>query len=137
MMEDKKGSEQINVHAQKDLQVDVLHAETRNIGAQFVPPKGASSRKTTLKSGDDELTIQIGDQKVSIPLGSQTTSAMLTITQSVGMTTVTLTPAAVNIGSPMINNSAEAMFNVSAPFINLSGAMISLNGLVLVNGRPI
>jgi type VI secretion system secreted protein VgrG len=134
MLEDKKGSEEINVHAQKDLQVDVLHAETRNIGDQFLPPKGASSRKTTLKQGDDELTIQLGDQKISLPLGSQTTTAMLTITQTVGMTTVTLTPAEATIVSPVIHNIAQTQVNVMAPFINLTGAVISLNGLVQING---
>ncbi len=135
MFEDKKGSEKINVHAQKDLALDVLHAETRTIGQQFMPPKGSPSRKTTLANGDDALTIQMGDQKVTIPMGSQTTSALITIQQSVVATTVTLTPASLSVDAPIINNNAEAMMNCTAgATISLTAPLINLNGMVLING---
>jgi type VI secretion system secreted protein VgrG len=135
MFEDKKGSEKINVHAQKDLALDVLHAETRTVGQQFMPPKGSPSRKTTLVNGDDALTIQMGDQKVTIPMGSQTTSALITIQQSVVATTVTLTPASLSEDAPIINNNAEAMMNLSAgAVVTVTAPLINLNGMVLING---
>jgi type VI secretion system secreted protein VgrG len=66
--EDKKGGEQINVHAQKDYNVVVLNnqtstihnSETRTIGKDFKPPTGSPSRKTELKNGDDQLDVENG-----------------------------------------------------------------------------
>lgn len=133
--EDRKGSEKITAHAQKDLEVDVLNSETRKIGERFMPPKGAASRKTTLLNGDDALTVQMGDQTVSIPTGSQSTSAMLSISHNVVMTTVTLTQATMSVESPVIDNTAETIMNCTAgATITLTAPIINLNGFVLING---
>jgi type VI secretion system secreted protein VgrG len=135
VFEDKKGSEDIRMHAEKDHDVIVRHAQTHTIGEIFVPPKGSPSRTATLNNGDDQLTIQMGDQTVSIPMGSQTTTAMLTITHTVGMTTVTLTPAAKTDESPVLNRTAETVINDTAgATINLTAPLINLNGAVLING---
>ncbi len=63
VFEDKKSSENIRMHAQKDNEVIIRHAQTETIGQDFVPPKGDASRTITLKHGDDQLTIQTGDQR--------------------------------------------------------------------------
>ena len=135
LFEDKKGSEDIRLHAEKNYDVSVRNAETCTIGEVFTPPKGAASRATTLTNGDDQLTIQMGDQTISIPMGSQNTTAMLTISHTVGMTTVTLTPAAKSEESPIINRTAETVINDTAgATINLTAPVINLNGAVLING---
>jgi type VI secretion system secreted protein VgrG len=135
VFEDKKGSEDIRMHAEKNHDVVVKNAETWTIGEVFTPPKGSASRTTTLTNGDDQLTIQMGDQTVSIPMGSQNTTAMLTISHTVGMTTVTLTPAAKSDESPVINHTAETVINDTAgATINLTAPVINLNGAVLING---
>lgn len=136
IFEDKKGSEDIRMHAEKDHHVVVRHAQTHTIGEAFTPPKGDASRTATLKNGDDQLTIQMGDQTISIPMGSQSTTAMLTITHTVGMTTVTLTPAEKSVESPNISHTAEATINDTAgAMISLTAPMIMLNGFVLINGQ--
>ena len=43
VFEDKKNSEQIGMHAQKDLNIVVLNSETREIGANFMVPMGSPS----------------------------------------------------------------------------------------------
>jgi type VI secretion system secreted protein VgrG len=135
MFEDKKGSEDIVMHAEKDHDVTVRNAQTHTIGEIFTPPKGSPSRSATLVNGDDQLTIQMGDQSVSIPMGSQTTTAMLTITHTVGMTTVTLTPAAKSVEAPVIDHTAETVINHTAgAIINLTAPVINLNGVVFING---
>jgi type VI secretion system secreted protein VgrG len=135
VFEDKKGSENIRMHAEKDNDVTVRNAQTHTIGEVFKPPKGSPSRSTTLEHGDDQLTVQMGDQTISIPMGSQTTTAMITITHTVGMTTVTLTPASASVESPVINNTAETVINLTAGgTINLTAPLINLNGMVLING---
>lgn len=135
IFEDKKSSENIRMHAEKDHNVTVRNAETWTIGEAFTPPKGSPSRSATLKNGDDQLNIQMGDRNVTIPMGSQSTTAMLSITHTVGMTTVTLTPAARSVESPVINHTAETVINYTAgATINLTAPIINLNGMVLING---
>ena len=63
MFEDKKGSELIRMHAQKDYDVTVHHVETRKIGEDGV---SGASRDTTLLTGDDKLTIATGSQNIMI-----------------------------------------------------------------------
>jgi type VI secretion system secreted protein VgrG len=135
VFEDKKSSEKIRMHAEKDHDVTVRNAETRAIGEAFAPPKGRASRSTTLKHGDDQLEIQMGDQNVTIPMGSQSTKAMISITHTVGMTTVTLTPATKSVESPVIDHTAETVINHTAgATITLTAPVINLNGVVLING---
>jgi len=135
VFEDKKSSENIRMHAEKDHNVTVRNSETWTIGEAFMPPKGSPSRSATLKNGDDQLEIQMGDRNVSIPMGSQSTNAMLSITHTVGMTTVTLTPAARSVESPMINHNADAVINYTAgATVNITAPLINLNGMVLING---
>ncbi|HLZ10390.1 MAG TPA: type VI secretion system tip protein TssI/VgrG, partial [Chloroflexota bacterium] len=135
IFEDKKSSENIRMHAEKDHNVTVRNSETWTIGEVFMPPKGSPSRSATLKNGDDQLEIQMGDRNVSIPMGSQSTNAMLSITHTVGMTTVTLTPATRSVDSPVINHTAETVINYSAgATVNITAPIINLNGMVLING---
>jgi type VI secretion system secreted protein VgrG len=135
IFEDKKSSENIRMHAEKDHNVTVRNAETWTIGEVFMPPKGSPSRSATLKHGDDQLEIQMGDRNVSIPMGSQSTNAMISITHTVGMTTVTLTPAARSVDSPVINHTAETVINYTAgAAVNITAPIINLNGMVLING---
>jgi type VI secretion system secreted protein VgrG len=131
--EDKKGSEKITVHAEKDLDVTVLNSETRTIGQNFMPPKGSPSRDTTIKNGDDNLNIQMGDQTISIPLGSQSTTAMISITMTVGLSTVTITPASISLAAPEIDLTAMATINITAPIINITG-IVNLTGMLNVTG---
>lgn len=135
VFEDKKFSENIRMHAEKDHNVTVRNSETWTIGEAFMPPKGSPSRSATLKNGDDQLEIQMGDRNVSIPMGSQSTNAMLSITHAVGTTTVTLTPAARSVESPVINHTADAVINYTAgATVNITAPLINLNGMVLING---
>lgn len=70
-LEDKKGSEQIRVHAQKNLDTVILNKETRTIGHGFKPPKDEASRDTILKNGDDWKQIEKGNELTWIDEGDQ------------------------------------------------------------------
>ncbi|MDR3374783.1 MAG: type VI secretion system tip protein TssI/VgrG [Ancalomicrobiaceae bacterium] len=69
--DDTKRSEEIRMHAEKDHNVVVKHAETWKIGETFETPKGSPSRDTTIENGDDNLEIKMGDQNIKIDLGDQ------------------------------------------------------------------
>jgi len=62
VFDDKKDSEKIRMHAEKDHEVTVKNSETWTIGEVFTPANGSPSRSTTIKNGDDQLTIEKGNQ---------------------------------------------------------------------------
>ncbi|HLW69006.1 MAG TPA: type VI secretion system tip protein TssI/VgrG [Candidatus Binataceae bacterium] len=63
--EDKKNSEEIYVHAQKDMNVDVLNDQTVTI---------TQNRAVTISKGNDTLTISEGDRTVTVSKGKETHS---------------------------------------------------------------
>ncbi|MCW6506729.1 type VI secretion system Vgr family protein [Lichenifustis flavocetrariae] len=150
VFEDKAGSEEIGIHAQKDLNLVVLNAETREIGEKFMPPMGSPSRSTTLKNGDDELKLEMGDQNITLAMGSQNVSIMMNQTTSANMaisstamlshtdacgplTSTAMTPASMSDTAPMIMITGMAQVTVTAPIINLVG-IVNVTGLLTVNG---
>lgn len=92
--DDKKGSEEVLLHAQKDLNVEVEHDETRDIGHdQTETVKNArtvtiedsddkltlkkGSRTDTLEMGDDTLAIKMGNRSATLDMGNDTTKLKL------------------------------------------------------------
>lgn len=143
MLDDKKDAELIGVHAQKDLDVEVLNAETRTIGEKLEGDKG---RTTTLKKGDDDLvieqgdnnvTLKTGDQNITLEAGSQTTDvgrdvtitaqssitldAGMKITLKVGSTKIEMTPAGITIKAPgSVDVNGGGMMKLKAGMININ-----------------
>jgi type VI secretion system secreted protein VgrG len=130
--EDKKGSEQIGVHAQKDLNVTVINAETRTIG---VNPYVGTARQTTLKHGEDKLDIENGGQKISIDMDqsvrvgqniSVTAGSRISITAEtmitfrVGASTITMTQGNIMIHGPTIVIKADAIAAISGTPVVIS-----------------
>lgn len=126
MFEDKKGSENIRMHAQKDYDVVVRHVETREIGRDGVL---GTSRSTKLVTGDDELTLATGSQTTTIAKNISTTAGMnvsttavmnysvfaglnvtitagLTMTLVAGPNTIIMDPSGIKILGPTITISA-------------------------------
>jgi type VI secretion system secreted protein VgrG len=112
--EDKKDHEQINVHAQKDLNVTVLNNETRSVGANMVttvgnsetrtigknfkPPTGSPSRKTTIENGDDQLDVKNG---------AILTTAKVKMEFTVGPSKLTIDPTGITLEAPTITIKAQ------------------------------
>jgi len=109
--EDKKGSEKITVHAEKDLDTVILHAETRTIGEKFETPTGMPSRKTDIKKGDDKLKLDTGSRNIDVAM-MYTLKAGVMIKLECGASKITMTPASIMI---------------EAPLISLNGALIKIN----------
>lgn len=145
MIEDKKGEEFIRMHAQKDYDVTVHAHETRTIGEDMLV--GDTTRKTTLLSGDDELTVRLGKRTVTVQQSIDTTAQMLNITETaqlgsikedammtitndaklmikltVGPSSITITPAGIFMNAPII------ALNATGPLI-LAGKPVAINGL--------
>ncbi len=73
LFEDKKGSEFIELHAEKDLKVDVENDETRTIGHDQTETV-KNSRTVTIKDADDTLTLEKGNRSDTIKMGNDTLS---------------------------------------------------------------
>jgi type VI secretion system secreted protein VgrG len=121
--DDTKNSEKIGLHAEKDYQLVIRHAETRTIGENF---GSGVSRDTTLKNGDDQLDIQNGSQAVKISK-DQTVNVMKTISVSanikieitVGPSKITLEPSGITIEAPTININALGQLTIGGIPINI------------------
>lgn len=115
--EDKKGSEEIHVNAERNLSTVVEADETRSVGGSrstkikkdetLVISDG--NRKETLEKGNDSLMVQMGNIDVQAPVGKHSTTAKevsttgtLSVTLTCGGSTIKMTPASIEITSPLI-----------------------------------
>lgn len=69
--EDKKGSEQVLLHAQKDLAVEVENDETQSVEHDRTTTIKHDDTRT-VQEGNDAVTVEKGDQTVEIKTGKQT-----------------------------------------------------------------
>jgi len=159
VLEDKKGSEKIRMHGEKDHEVVIKNSESWTVGEIFPSPQGSPSRDVTLKNGDDNLTLDMGhhnvtlqmgnqtialsmgNQTINLDAGQQTTTAMQGITLNVcfGVSSISITPSSISIMSPQINLIGEAGVNIMAPAGVNIGTMLNTPALnaPLVNGMPL
>jgi type VI secretion system secreted protein VgrG len=139
VFDDKRDSEKIRMHAERDHEVTVKNAETWTIGEVFTPPQGSPSRRTTIQNGDDQLTIQMGNQTTTVAMAISTT-ADVSITLTVGPSTVNISPGSISLVSPVINLTAEGAINITGATVNV-GAVLNtpvLNaGAATVSGIPL
>jgi type VI secretion system secreted protein VgrG len=102
--DDTYKQEMITVHAQKDLDTTILHAETRTIGEKFDSASGSPSRQTTLKMGDDQLDVDSGQilhtAKVKIEL-------------TVGPSKLTIDPKGITLNAPTITLQATGPITIN------------------------
>ena len=124
--EDKKGSEEVNVQAEKDLNTLVKNHETRNVGESRVTTiyqddkedvqqgnheltvdKG--DRKATISTGNDSLDVSLGGITHNAPAGTHKIAALqvetdgtTSIKLSCGGSSIEMTPATIKITAPMV-----------------------------------
>ena len=155
VFEDKKMSEKIRMHGEKDHEVVIKDTETVTIGEAFTGQNGSASRNWTLKQGDDTLMIQMGNQNVTLQMGNQstklqlgnqqvdldagahTTNAMQGITLNVmmGLSSIAITPSSISMTSPTISLTAEAEISMTALSISIEAPDINMVGVVNIAGE--
>ena len=127
VFEDKKGSEDIVMHAEKDHDVVIKDTETVTIGEAFTGHNGSASRNWTLKQGDDQLEVKSGNQKVHIAQTQQidvdmdiTITSKTSITLKVGSNQVVIDMMGVHIQGMKVDLQANAMITQQAPMIQIN-----------------
>lgn len=143
--EDKKDAEEVLLHAQKDLKVEVENDETRTIDrdqteeikrARTVKVKAddkltvqSGNRTVTIQSGNDELTVSQGNLTVKCSAGSVTIDAMQKITLKVGQNSVVIDQSGITTKGVMITEEAQAMHKTKSPMVK-----VDADGMVMVKG---
>ncbi|MEP3478784.1 MAG: type VI secretion system tip protein VgrG [Fuerstiella sp.] len=159
--EDKKGEEEIYIHAEKDLNCVVENNETRKVGYEgqkkgdqeidiyndqklqigLGSADGSQTveihkdRDVTLKTGNDGLTIETGNQKTDLQSGKSTTQAMQAIELKVGNNSITIDQTGIKIKGMQVTIEGTTKAELKAPMTNVKGdAMLVIKGgLTMIN----
>lgn len=160
--EDKKGEEQLYIHAEKDHQVVVENDETYTVGFEKkdkgdqtvkvfnnqtleigTAQSSDGSQKVTiwkdreviLKTGNDTLTIQKGNQTIKLSLGKSQMEALQGIELKVGQSSVKIDQTGVTIQGLMIKIEGQAMTQVKGAMtdVNGSGLLKMAGGVVMLS----
>lgn len=153
--EDKGGSEEVFLHAERDMKTRVRHKETHHVGLDQEIMIGHDRKEEvvnneTIKIGggqeeeivkDRKVTINGNDDliikgKLVVDVGTTIEiKANTSITLKVGQTTVKLDPTSIKLESTIINAEAKAMATVKSPMTTVKGdGMLTLKGgLTLIN----
>jgi type VI secretion system secreted protein VgrG len=143
--EDKKGSEEIYIHAQKDRNLVIGNNETKRIANDQIIQVGNSrtetvdqgdesitiskgDRSVTVKEGDDTLTVSLGNQSTKVSTGSATTEAMQSIELKVGSSSVKIDPTGVSIKGMTITINGDLQTEVQGgAMVQVKGALVQIN----------
>lgn len=99
IFDDRKGGEEVRLHAQRNFNGFVLNARTETVGEKFKPATGSASHSTLVQNGDLEIDVAKGEVSVS---------AKMKITLKVGPSTLTLDPSGITLDAPAITIKAGA-----------------------------
>jgi type VI secretion system secreted protein VgrG len=130
--EDKKGKEEIYVHAQRDSNTKVGNDRTVIVYMNDAHTIQKGDRKVTIEKGSDTLNLQTGDRKTTIDKGNYAhTVSMGKMDVSVPSGTYTL-----KANKVMIDAGADITLKCGGSTINIGPAMIKLESpLVQIKGN--
>jgi len=119
-LEDKADSEELYIHAQKDMKIDVLNDQTTTI---------TNNRSVTISEKDDSLTVSKGNRSVTVSQGNETLTVSQgdrTIAVSQGKEThsVQSTREVTVTGNETHTNKADFTQNVSGNYtLKVTGSL--------------
>jgi type VI secretion system secreted protein VgrG len=119
--EDKKDSEEILVHAERDMTVEVERNRTTHIG------------KTAMTPGDDTLTVENNlTEQIN---NEQKTTAVTKITIKCGQSSIVMDPTSITMSSMMIKIDAQISLDEHSLMTTIKGdAMTTIKGgIVMIN----
>ncbi|WP_314073846.1 type VI secretion system Vgr family protein [Roseococcus pinisoli] len=149
--EDKKGSEEINIQAEKDMTLLIKNDRTETIKrhrTETVDGKHTETTKldrtATVTQGNDKLTIDMGNLDRLVKMGNITEKAsmgtikyeaMQSITLTCGQSKIHMTPMSISIESLQIDVKASLALNTQGLMAtHKADAMLTLKGgLVMIN----
>jgi type VI secretion system secreted protein VgrG len=156
--EDKKDSEEVYVHAEKDFNCVIENNETRQIGV-VKKDKGdqtieiQNNRTVTLNQGNDLLTIKTGNLDTNVDQGNDTITikagnyelkvnagkATITAAQSIELTvggsSIKMDPQSITIQSPTIKIQADATLDAKGGIttVKADGPLTLKGAVTMIN----
>jgi type VI secretion system secreted protein VgrG len=150
--EDKKDSEDILFHAEKDfhrvvendddlkvgnnqtIEIKKDRTETVTEGNETVTIK-QGNRQVTIEMGNETLQIKMGNQSTKLDLGKSETEAMQSIELKVGQSSVKLDQTGVTIKGMMIQIEGQVQTEVKGVMTQINGeAMLKMQGgITMIN----
>jgi type VI secretion system secreted protein VgrG len=152
--EDKSGSEEIYIHAQKDFRRvvyhdDLLKVDTGNRTLQIVQgnvsetvDQGNKSLQVKqgnldqkLDQGNYSIKLSMGDHTLKLDMGQSTTDAMQSITLKVGGNSIVIDQTGITIKGIMVSIEGQAMLEAKSPMSTVKGdGMLTLKGgITMIN----
>ncbi len=138
--EDKKGSEEVYVHAEKNFNCIIENNETRTIGVDK-KDKGdqttiiQNDRTATLNQGNDTLTVKTGNYTVDISKGKATITAQTSIELKVGGNSIKIEQSGITIKGLKVKIEADTTLDAKGVKTSVGGdAMLTLKGgMTMIN----
>jgi type VI secretion system secreted protein VgrG len=156
--EDKKDSEEVYFHAQKDFNRVVENNDTLKVGSPQADDGSQTieiykDRTETVKTGNEKVTvaqgnrnveismgnealsIKMGNQTTKLDLGASSTEAMQSITLTVGQSSIKVDQMGVTIQGMMISIKGQIQTQVQAVMTQIQGsAMLQMGGGITMIG---
>ncbi len=158
--EDKRGSEEVYFHAEKDCNRVVENNDTLKVGSPGPSCTDGSqttsiykdrtetietgneslevkmgNRAVVIDMGNDSLTIKMGNQTTKLNLGASTTEALQSIELKVGQSSIKLDQLGVTIKGMMISVEGQVQAEVKSLMTQIEGTAIlkCQGGLTMIN----
>jgi type VI secretion system secreted protein VgrG len=131
--EDKKGAEEIYVHAQKDFTRVVKHDDSLTVEHDQTI-EITHNRNVQIDMGNDALTLKMGNQTTTLNLGKSTTQAMQGIELKVGANSIVLDQSGITLKGLLIKLEGALMTQIKAPMVqvNADGMLMLKGGLTMI-----
>jgi type VI secretion system secreted protein VgrG len=121
--EDKAGEEEFYVHAQKDMNIEVVHDRTLTV---------KEGKQTTKIYGDTSLTVDTGDHTVTVSTGSATMTvtqgitveSKMSITLKVGTNSITIDLTGITIKGTIVQVEGQALTEVKGLMTDVQASAI-------------
>jgi type VI secretion system secreted protein VgrG len=143
-LEDKAGSEEFYVHAQKDQNIEVEKGN-RSLTVKLGDEKHEVSKGklTTKIFGDTSLTVDTGNYDMKVSTGSAsvkvtqgiTIESTMSITLKVGANSITIDMTGVTIKGTMVTVSGDVQTQITGLMTNVqASSMLQLQGAIMMLG---
>jgi type VI secretion system secreted protein VgrG len=140
--EDLSGSEDLLIHAEKDMHTEVEHDDTQKVQNDRTITVDGKHTETitkdttiTITQGNLSLTLDQGNQSTKISLGSASHEAMQQIELKVGQSSIVLTQQGITIKGLMISIQGTVQLEAKAPMttVNADALLTLKGGITMIN----
>ena len=133
--EDKKGSELLTVHAEKDMDTSVEHDDTQIVTNNRTITIDQGNLTLTLNQGNKSTELKMGNESTKVDLGKSEKEAMQSIELKVGQSSILLDQTGVTIKGLTITIEGQIQAEMKSPMTQVNGdGMLTLKGgITMIN----